>query len=594
MRERRASAPMADIGPTAGATTPSASASAEADRAQALDRLTAAALRALAGNARLDYHDLRIRHGGRAVGRAIPHLAHDRQDGLLARRATADAWALRERETRTPVHLRFAPPAPLARMLYDWFETFRVESLAPPFWPGVRHNIAANFRAWSGRFHDSTLTETQLGRLLFAIVQYAHFRLHDRLPEEQFLDGMTGTLRGVITQLEPGLRNMARQRRSPERFAPLSRALALRIDALVGDVIAQAPAAATAQSLGRDGFHLPLDFESGDGADFPIVAHEERAPGAPTESSYRVFTAEFDREVAAAGLVRGALLDEYAARIATRVAQAHLPLRRLARELERELAHPEWASWSFDEEAGFIDSRQLTRLVTSPMERRLFRQPLRTPVIDAAMTLLIDCTGSMRQYTDALAGFATALNRITAWARIPLEILGFSTRTWNGGRSRARWMQQRQPENPGRVADKLNLVFQSFSMKPAAARRQIAALLKPDLYREGLDGEAVEWAASRLLEQTARRRILLVVSDGCPNETATSQLNAPHYLERHLHREVERATRHGIEIIGVGLGLDLRPFFRANLPVDPEALMRTRTFLHLWRLIQAGSAKPPR
>lgn len=585
---------MAEAGAVDGPAAVAESAPARAQRAQELDHLTAAALRALSGDARLDYRDLRAYRRRRPIPWMAPHLAWRDEDGLLARRATADACALRERETAWPVHLRFAPQAPLARMLYEWFETFRAESLAPASWPGARHNIESNFRAWSGRFHDSTLTETRLGLLLFAIVQFVHFRLHDRLPDEQHADRMMGTLRSVMPQLGPALRKMARNRRTPEQFAPAARTLALQIAALVDDLTEQAPAAATERPLGRDAFHIPIDFEAEGDAGFPVVAHEARAADIAAAAGYRAFTCEFDREAAAGALVRGALLDDYTARTAARLARAHLPLRRLARELERELIHLEPTSWSFDEEAGRIDARQLTRLVTSPMERRLFRQPLRTPVTDAAVALLIDCTGSMRQHAGALATFATALNRIAALAHVPLEVLGFSTCTWNGGRSHTRWLQQRQPTDPGRVADRLHLVFQSFAMKPAAARRQISALLKPELYREGLDGEAVEWAAARLLRQAARRRILWVVSDGCPNETATSQLNPPHYLERHLHRAIGRAARDGVEITGIGLGLDLSPFYRVNLPVDADALVGTRTFIAIWQLIRATRARPLR
>lgn len=585
---------MAEAGAISESTAFAASAPARAQRAQELDHLTAAALRALAGDTRLDYRNLRAYRHGRPILWLAPHLAWDDEDGLLARRATADACALRERETAWPVHLRFAPQAPLARMLYEWFETFRVESLAPACWPGTRHNIQSNFRAWSGRFHDSTLTETRLGLLLFAIVQFVHFRLQDVLPDEPHADRMMGTLRSVMPRLGPALREMVWNRRTPEQFAPAARTLALQIAALVDDVIDQAPAAATERPLGRDAFHIPIDFEADGDAGFPLVAHEARAADSAAGAGYRAFTCEFDREAAASALVRGALLDDYTARTATRLARAHLPLRRLARELERELIHLEPTSWSFDEEAGRIDARHLTRLVTSPMERRLFRQPLRTPVTDAALTLLIDCTGSMRQHAEALATFATGLNRIAALAHVPLEILGFSTSSWNGGRSRTRWVRQRQPADPGRVADRLHLVFQSFSTRPAAARRQISALLKPELYREGLDGEAVEWAASRLLRHAARRRILWVVSDGCPNETATSQLNAPHYLERHLHGTIERAARDGVEIMGIGLGLDLSPFYRVNLPVDADALVSTRTFIAIWQRIRAARARPPR
>ena len=53
------------------------------------------------------------------------------------------------------------------------------------------------------------------------------------------------------------------------------------------------------------------------------------------------------------------------------------------------------------------------------------------------------------------------------------------------------------------------------------ARSEIAALLKHDLFREGIDGEAVDWACARIEGRGMSRRIVVVVSDGSPMDSAT-------------------------------------------------------------------------
>jgi cobaltochelatase CobT len=285
------------------------------------------------------------------------------------------------------------------------------------------------------------------------------------------------------------------------------------------------------------------------------------------------------------------VLDGHARTLAQAWARLRLPVRRLARDLARGVQRPEPQGWAFDLDAGRLDGRQLARLVTRPGERHVFKEPLQAPHADAAITLLIDCSGSMRQHALASALFASALGRMAALAQLPFEVLGFGTSSWNGGQARAQWQRQRRPAQPGRVADRLHLVVQSARMRPLAARRAIAALLQPELYREGLDGEAVAWAGERLAHGGARRRILFVLSDGCPSETATAQLNDPDYLARHLRETVARQARMGTEVIGIGLGLDLRAFYPRNLPVEPEALLHTRTFAALWRLLAAGSPR---
>ena len=97
----------------------------------------------------------------------------------------------------------------------------------------------------------------------------------------------------------------------------------------------------------------------------------------------------------------------------------------------------------------------------------------------------------------------------------------------------------------------------------------MAALFKPDLFREGIDGEAVQWAASRLLSQDVPRRILIVVADGCPMDTATTLTNDEFYLDNHLKQVTDALQRAGqVEVMGVGLGLDLSPFYPRNVAID--------------------------
>ncbi|MEY3981449.1 MAG: hypothetical protein RLZZ281_318, partial [Pseudomonadota bacterium] len=80
---------------------------------------------------------------------------------------------------------------------------------------------------------------------------------------------------------------------------------------------------------------------------------------------------------------------------------------------------------------------------------------------------------------------------------------------------------------------------------------------------------AVDWAAQRLMRWPAQRRILLVISDGCPMDSATHQANDTHYLDQHLKQTVTRIERTGaITICGLGVGLDLGCFYRRRLAID--------------------------
>ncbi|OIQ73208.1 aerobic cobaltochelatase subunit CobT [mine drainage metagenome] len=119
----------------------------------------------------------------------------------------------------------------------------------------------------------------------------------------------------------------------------------------------------------------------------------------------------------------------------------------------------------------------------------------------------------------------------------------------------------------------MHLVFKSHEISWRRCRPQIAALLKPDLYREGIDGEAVDWACERMQGCGGGRRLLLVISDGCPRDAATQIANDPSYLEHHLRDVVlRRERRGGVEIYGIGVGLDLGAYYSRSVAFDLTTL----------------------
>jgi cobaltochelatase CobT len=284
---------------------------------------------------------------------------------------------------------------------------------------------------------------------------------------------------------------------------------------------------------------------------------------------YRVFTGAYDREADAATLARAEVLAAHRARLEQRIAAQGVSAARLARALHALLAAPAEQGWDGAREEGRIDGRSLARLVATPLERRLFRQERFEPQADAAVTFLVDCSGSMKEHAETLAVLLDVLARAFGMAEIPCEVLGFTTGAWNGGRALRAWKQTGRPAHPGRLNERLHLVFKSFETTWRRARPAMAALLQADLFREGIDGEAVEWASARLAARDERRKFLFVVSDGSPMDTATALANDAHYLDQHLRDAVARVEAAGaIEVIGLGVGLDLSPFYGRSHVLD--------------------------
>ena len=206
---------------------------------------------------------------------------------------------------------------------------------------------------------------------------------------------------------------------------------------------------------------------------------------------------------------------------------------------------------------GQIDGRRLAQLVSSPAERHLFRQERFQPKPHTLVSLLIDCSGSMKAHIEAVAVLVDIFVRASLQAGINTEVLGFTTGAWNGGRAQRDWLAQGRPAHPGRLNEVSYMVYKDAETGWRRARPAIAALLKPDLFREGVDGEAVDWACARMSGRDEQRRVLIVISDGCPMDTATNLANDAFYLDNHLKEVVARHERQAdIDIFGLGVGLD--------------------------------------
>ena len=104
-------------------------------------------------------------------------------------------------------------------------------------------------------------------------------------------------------------------------------------------------------------------------------------------------------------------------------------------------------------------------------------------------------------------------------------------------------------------------------------------MLNPIQYREGLDGEALQWAGQRLLNRPEMGRFLVLVSDGAPMETATSNYNTPGFLDEHLRYMAAQLDRsHQIHLGAIGIALDMDDFVSQSINLDLTGTLGNRTF----------------
>lgn len=563
---------------------------------QRVEELSVAAIRALAGERELHFRGRRLHRGTQRLPHFAPHLHPSLdQDDFASFRGAADGLALRLRHSDTALHTRLLPADAAERLVFDLLEQFRCEAQADAAHAGVVHNLRHRFEAWSAAFHRSGLTDTARGLLLYAVAQITRARI----TAEPVIEATEGLIESTRFALAPALgvplAGLRRERHDQAAFAVHALAIAHSVGEMLRASVEDdegpgRPAERDAKPAPAFSLLLDPDAELEDGIASVETGDSRVLAGSP--DGYRVYTRAFDREVAAATLLRAPVLAAHRERLDARVAAQGVNLPRLARALQALLAEPIEDGWDGAQEQGRIDGRRLAQLVAVPTERRLFRTERVAPRCDAALTVLVDCSGSMKAHAESVAMLSELLLRAAEMVGVRTELLGFSTGAWHGGRAMRQWQREGRPAHPGRLAETLHLVFKQSDDSWRRARRGVAALLEPTLFREGVDGEAVAWACERLRAQPVRQRLLLVVSDGCPMEGATQLANDAQYLDHHLREVVARqeAARHaegGVAIFGVGVGLDLSPYYGRCQALDLAGPPGNAVFGELLQLLAA-------
>ncbi len=524
-----------------------------------------------------------------------PHLRTDPEhDDFADARAVADGMALRLLYSDAQLHRSLCPTDPVERLIFELLEQLRVEALVPANMPGMAANLRYRFEHWSQQFHDSRLTETRLGILLYTLAQSCWSRLNGWPPMAATEEIIDTTRAKLVRPLGVHMAGILRTRRDQKAFAEHALAIARSVASMVR--AAEQQQAGERWQREKDTrparFALALDFESEEGDGMLAAQGGERRASEAAAPPYRIYTTRFDTEVFAPDLVREAQRRAYRERLDKRIARQGINIARLARLLGKMLAEPHRDGRLFGQEEGRIDGRRLAQLIASPSERRLFWQDENKPLADCLVTFLVDCSGSMRAWKESVATLVDVFIRALDMAGVPSELLGFTTRAWNGGRAYQEWLRGGRPRNPGRLNEACHLVFKRAERNWRRTRTDIAALLKADLYREGIDGEAVDWACTRMLARNEARRILLVISDGCPADSATGLANGSEYLGEHLKAVVARREQQGaVEILGLGVGLDLSPFYRRCLATDMSQTLDNALFFDIARLIGRGARR---
>jgi cobaltochelatase CobT len=183
--------------------------------------------------------------------------------------------------------------------------------------------------------------------------------------------------------------------------------------------------------------------------------------------------------------------------------------------------------------------------------------------------------------------FAQVLER----CGVRCEVLGFTTREWDGGAPAREWAARGYPDSPGRLNALEHIVIKAADVPWRRARVALGLFLHDEMLKENIDGEALSWAHGRLLARAEARRILVVVSDGTPMDEATLAANGHEYLESHLQTVVtDIESRSPVQLAAIGIGHDVSLFYLNATTIARMDHLGPALGLKLTSLLSSGTA----
>ena len=281
------------------------------------------------------------------------------------------------------------------------------------------------------------------------------------------------------------------------------------------------------------------------------------------EQDYKIFTNQFDEITKAETLENTQENLKLRKNLDQQLIGFQDLITKLANKLQRQLLAKQNRAWEFDLEEGLLDSSKLTRIIMDPYNSLSFKKEKDLDFKDTIVTLLIDNSGSMRGRPITIAAIcADVLSRTLERCSVKVEVLGFTTRNWKGGKSRELWNKNDKPKNPGRLNDLRHIIYKGGDTPWRQAKNNLGLMLKEGLLKENIDGEAISWAFNRIKKRKEERKVLMVISDGAPVDDSTLSVNSGDFLEKHLKKMVKFIeTKSDVEILAIGIGHDVSRYY---------------------------------
>jgi len=534
-------------------------------------------------------------------------------------RGRSDALALHRQFHDASLHRRVQPKTDTSQRCFALAEQTRIELLGAQQYDGVASNLNAaldqRYRALNDALNHrhANVVDNDLKRvgIEHALSLYMRERLGGPLPaaaEEALDDWREWLNENVDPAFDANKFELDAQADYARAFSELLRSLKIEHgdsespdadDELGDDADEQETSDQEAQS-DSDETELGMDDASetdsgeeqqgqaedtGDAAEPDEISDDQsEQPGAQrrlkdqllderTKSDYHVYCTDFDEVVRATDICPAEELVRLREQLDQHLGDLQKLVGRFANRLQRVLLAQQQRSWEFDQEEGQLDCARLTRVLTEPLAPLTFKQERETDFRDTVVTLLLDNSGSMHGRSIRVAAVsADILASTLERCGVKVEVLGFTTVAWKGGKSRERWVEAGYPANPGRLNDLRHIIYKSADMPYRQSRRSLGLMMRKGLLKENIDGEALQWAYGRLMQRTEHRKILMMISDGAPIDDSTLSTNPGRFLEKHLGHVVTAIERQEeVELVAIGIAHDVSKYYRRATTIHDVA-----------------------
>ncbi|RCL02270.1 MAG: cobaltochelatase CobT [Candidatus Tokpelaia sp. JSC189] len=567
-------------------------------------RAVASCIRAVAGSRKLEVSFGNDRPSISGDHARLPDLPKRlTMKNIAVIRGLGDSMALRHMWHDARIHANFIPQSTDARAIFDAVEEARFESIGARAMKGMADNLESMLADRYARANYPAITKCDEAPLAEALALIVREKLTGRLIPKEGKQLVDVWRRWIDEKAGENLKILQSKMNDQNAFARAIRVMLTSMSIIEafeeepvadnsensqeeGDTLEEQHRSYTTNgdSSDEDGKIESVNLVEEDGKETENIDSEKqpsqtRCPQQAMDISniadYKVFTRIFDETIEAARLCEETELEKLRASLDKQLSKLQGIIGRLANQLQRQLMAQQNRSWDFDLEEGYLDTARLSRVVIDPTQPLSYKMERDTEFRDTIVTLLIDNSGSMRGRPITIAATsADILARTLERCGVKVEILGFTTKTWKGGRSRESWQQQGKPGNPGRLNDLRHIIYKSADSPWRRARRNLGLMMHKRLLKENIDGEALIWAHQRLLSRREYRRILMMISDGAPVDDSTLSVNPSNYLEKHLRTVIEEIETHSpIELIAIGIGHDVTRYYRRAVTiVDVEEL----------------------